>query len=645
MSETDVVVSNVALHHVTESISEECSTDTTENEMSLEEMSKAPQVEPVVIEENEDSNNHLERVISDAQTESKADIKESNDNCDKGEGEKYITTLVKENDSTSSTNQETLTSDVVTELNENKDASAADENNPEKKSPKVSQENTSCLDKVDENSDVTEMPPITSSQSGEIASEETKTHEPNETKDLAKDADPVEEEKDSKVTVTQNNDADKKEGPSMVMQSQVDIGIKDAQLPQKESDKAENISQDTPQVEKIGESREIPLQENSLDKQEELSEILQTQGDTKENELPSSELQNVPLETLHVEEEEKETILEIKHQDEPEGSSKLIQSPADERKEVAQTAEAESMIQNTLPVKEDVDTNESASQDNILDKISQSSGLMQQPENAGEKESQSCEVEHIFTETLAVKEVEESKESILQNDDQDQKKQSEILESTADDCRETDAEISEKKDAPKEVDTAKEILLQDTASDKKEESQESIQKPGENKEQEEQSLEKESSEVQSIDIVIPSDDEKKVGDEQKEVTDFKDPEAITTENNVEECLLKEDTIVEEPTEISKVDNQENLDKPTAEISSEIEKQQKENVTDEIEIIEKLRDVVSELERQDSNHQCDDKVSEEVKGDKVEEIVEVQKEYGSMGVLGASITYAYNKLFG
>lgn len=655
MSETDGVVSNVALNNVTESMSEESSPNTKETEMPSPEFSKPPQEEPVIMEEKDAKENNLkDDILPEEQKDSKDVIEESNNSGGQLEEVKNEVTIGKQDDTTASTNEETLSSDLSTELNKNKDDQdvlEAGAGNMENTSHEEIKENVSSEDTVEGHSEVTKSTFIRSSQSGETANEDTETKESNQTVELSKDAPPIEEETDSNETLMQANDTGKKEESPEAIKSPPDIGIKEEQLPQKESNETENICQDTAYVEKVDESTDIPLQENAPNKKEQVSEIIQTPMENGEKELPASNLEKdqliPPVEEL---EEPKQSILQINDQEEKDGSSELTQSPVAEREEVAETSEAK--VQEFLLVREVQESNENALQDNNPDKITHSSEVMQPPENVEEKGPPPSETGHILEVTLPVKEVKESKETILLDNDRDPSKSTELIETAADDSGEKDVAIADEDYTPKEeVESSKVLLLEDNTPNKKEESPDLTQKSIVSEENEEPpSLQKEAAEIQSTEVVNPTHDNKKEMDEQQQATNSDEAETITKGADlydVDEPLLKEEPIVEEPTKISNVDNQENLDKASTEIASEIG-EQKENVSNEIEIITQLRNVVSELERQGSKQQCDDKVSEVIEevGDKeVEESSEGQKEYGSLGVLGASITYAYNKVFG
>merc|ERR1711990_1081675 len=111
-------------------------------------------------------------------------------------------------------------------------------------------------------------------------------------------------------------------------------------------------------------------------------------------------------------------------------------------------------------------------------------------------------------------------------------------------------------------------------------------------------------------------------------------------------------------EAAKVDNEDNGSNLPAETLS-MTKETSEIDAEEVDVVEKLRKVVSELEQHsldESNDaeqekqsseitsNADSKMVEDVREEKIEVETEVRKEYGSMGILGASITYAYSKIF-
>ena len=58
----------------------------------------------------------------------------------------------------------------------------------------------------------------------------------------------------------------------------------------------------------------------------------------------------------------------------------------------------------------------------------------------------------------------------------------------------------------------------------------------------------------------------------------------------------------------------------------------------------VNDAEQEKQLSERTSNADSKMVEEVSEEKIEVETEVRKEYGSMGMLGASITYAYSKIF-
>merc|ERR1711994_423950 len=146
-----------------------------------------------------------------------------------------------------------------------------------------------------------------------------------------------------------------------------------------------------------------------------------------------------------------------------------------------------------------------------------------------------------------------------------------------------------------------------------------------------------------------------------EVTEVKETEPVT-----EESLL-----TEESADAPKTENEETIADPPATWASANEEQEMETA-DATDVVERLRRTISELEQQSQENPpisysytlTDAEVSaqepetnettetEETKGaeepveEKKEEEpkVEEKKEYGFKGVLGASITYAYAKIF-
>merc|ERR1712203_475233 len=206
-------------------------------------------------------------------------------------------------------------------------------------------------------------------------------------------------------------------------------------------------------------------------------------------------------------------------------------------------------------------------------------------------------------------------------------------------------------------DDASKVLEDDTDAEK-EETPESTIKETDREEKPAKTSESDSNKVDSWGFPITNDGETEFNneidntEEKESVANAKDLPPMDAEAHVTKTALMQEKLPE----AAKVENEDNGSNLPAETLS-MTKETSEIDAEDIDVVEKLRKVVSELEQNsldESNDaeqekqlreitsNTDSKMVEEVTEEKIEVQTEVRKEYGSMGMLGASITYAYSK---